>query len=659
MTRKVRFSFWSLLLFAMILLAVPAWSQDDIGDGTTLCLDCHEESDDHDAQPFDSALSGSVHEGFSCVDCHSSIEELPHEETVDKVECGDCHSDVSEDYQWHGRLTTAEGVDIPGCADCHGRHNILSPSSKLSRVNPINLPSTCGQCHENLDLTAKHKTLYGQAVRVYQSSVHGQTKVGGVYSAATCVDCHSPGGSSHHILAANHQESSVNHFNIPRTCGKCHKRIERDFWEGVHGQLVQQGEVDAPVCTHCHGEHGIIAASDPRSPVSPNRIAEATCEPCHESAALNEKYNIPTGEQHSYVDSYHGLKSQAGDKAVANCASCHGAHRILNQNDPTSSIHPDNLSQTCGTCHPGISAEIARTPIHGDPGLTDNKLANIVKNIYIWLILLVIGGMVLHWLIDLRKEIQKVSKGPQIVRMTRQEVWQHTFLTVSFISLVISGFALRYSDSLWVKMLFGWEGGFELRGTIHRISAVMLMFTTVWHLLYLTTARGRGFLKDMIPTVTDLKQAFQLVGYNLGLVKEKPRFGRFAYIEKAEYWALVWGTIIMVATGLLLWFDNRVVAWFPKYILDVALVVHFYEAWLATLAIMVWHLYATVFNPGTYPMNPAWYSGKMPLDKYRHEHPEDPVILELERKMAETKSSDEKVIPDSEDNISPKRTADT
>ena len=70
-------------------------------------------------------------------------------------------------------------------------------------------------------------------------------------------------------------------------------------------------------------EHGILATEDPRSPVSPFRVAEATCSPCHESAKLNVKYDLPSGRLQSYVDSYHGLKSRAGDRTVANCSSCH------------------------------------------------------------------------------------------------------------------------------------------------------------------------------------------------------------------------------------------------------------------------------------------------------------------------------------------------
>jgi len=100
------------------------------------------------------------------------------------------------------------------------------------------------------------------------------------------------------------------------------------------------------------------------------------------------------------------------------------------------------------------------------------------------------------------------------------------------------------------------------------------------------------------------------------------------YIEKAEYWALIWGSIIMTITGTLLWFDNFFVSalGLPKGILDVVLVIHYYEAWLATLAIVVWHGYSVLLSPHIYPMNPAWITGKMPRDMYLHEHPEAPKL---------------------------------
>lgn len=593
------------------------------------CLDCHETAVGEVTGTYDGALNYSIHPDFECIDCHTAIEELPHADTLKKVMCGDCHEDEYDVYQYHGRKKRGECFDIPCCSDCHGKHDIRPSTDKESRVNPLHLPETCGRCHEDIDLTKKHELVYGKAVQLYTSSVHGQASLGGVYFAATCNDCHSTGGTAHRILGPGFAESSINHFNIPSTCGRCHKNIENDFWEGIHGKLVARGETDSPVCTNCHGEHGIISPSDPQSSVSPSRVAEATCSPCHESAFINEKYGIPTGRLRSWYDSYHGLKSKAGDMTVANCASCHGAHRILPHTDPTSSIYAGNLQKTCGGCHPGISTTMAATPIHATPGISQTPLAFIISQIYIVVIVVVIGVMVLHWLLDLRKQIHLVNEQQQVRRMTINEVWQHTFLMVSFIVLALSGFALRFSDAFWVQWLFGWEGGFPLRGIIHRVAAVVFIITVIWHILYLSTRRGHDYLRDIFPVKSDLMQFIQMLKYNLGLVKERPRFGRFSYVEKAEYWALVWGSVVMIISGFFLWFDNIAVKWFPKGFLDIMLVVHYYEAWLAVLSILVWHMYSTIFSPDVYPMNPSWYTGRMPLELYQHEHPADPMLETL------------------------------
>ncbi|MBD3402895.1 hypothetical protein GF420_08360 [candidate division GN15 bacterium] len=621
----------SLSLLTLILLSGATRAQDEDPRNSENCFFCHEGPVYEDEGDLSEAHQGSVHAMLDCVDCHADIAELPHEDELAKVNCGDCHFESAEEYQRHGRLGYPGGADIPSCADCHGRHDILSSSDKQSRVNPLNLPATCGVCHEDINLTEKHEILFGKAVDLYKSSVHGTASLGGVYLAATCNDCHSSDGNAHKIFSPDHPESAINHFNIPSTCGKCHHNVELDFWEGIHGKLVRRGETDAPVCTDCHGEHGIISPDDPASRVSPARVAEATCAPCHESARLNEKYGTPGGRVQSWVDSYHGLKSRAGDLTVANCASCHGAHRILPHTDSTSSIHPSNLQETCGNCHPGITAEMAATQIHGQPGVSQTPLANIIKSIYIVIIIVVIGVMIVHWLIDLLKQIRDVNKLPQIRRMTNNEVWQHTFLMVTFIVLVISGFSLRFYDAWWSQWLFGWEGGSDLRGIIHRVAAVLFMITTVWHVVYLTGRRGRQFLRDMFPTKTDITQFVHMISYNLGIRKDHPHFGRFSYVEKAEYWALVWGTVIMAITGFALWFDNFVVQMFPKGALDVMLVMHYYEAWLATLAILIWHMYSTIFNPKVYPMNPSWYTGKMPIEMLKSEHPEDPAIRNLEQ----------------------------
>ena len=622
---KMRFVKTVLYITGLLLTVALAQSEKVEYIDSDACVDCHETGKHNTLIGED--ISNSIHEDLECLDCHTNMDMVPHEESdfyVGCEGCRNCHDDASDEYEAHGRMAVGECSDMPQCMDCHGDHDILPSDVKLSKTHPINLPNTCGFCHENLDMIKKYEMIYDHPVDVYEHSVHGMAAKGGIYVAATCNDCHSTEGTAHKILSPGHPESSINKYNIASTCGECHKGVEQDYREGIHGKLVERGQMDAPTCTGCHGEHGIISPSDPRSPVSPVLVAEHTCSPCHESASLNEKYGLATGRLTTFIDSYHGLKSKAGDSKVANCASCHGAHRILPSDDPSSTVNSANLKQTCGDCHPGISESMATTPIHGvgEEGM-HTTAADIVAQIYILAIIVIIGAMVLHWLIDIIRHLRLVlTAKPQVRRMRNHEVWQHAFLMVSFISLVLTGFALRYSESWVAQLFFGWEGGFELRGFIHRVSAIVYLISIFWHTAFITlTKRGRQFIKDMMPTLVDFKQFLQQIMYNLGRADSSPRYGRFGYVEKAEYWALVWGTVVMVITGFLLWYDNWWVQFLPKGFLDVALVIHFYEAWLATLAIFIWHFYSVFFHPGVYPMNPSWLTGRMPEKMYEHEHP--------------------------------------
>jgi cytochrome b subunit of formate dehydrogenase len=619
----------AIIFFGGLLISYgnPLMIQEDYENiGNDSCIECHETGKHETVISED--ISHSVHDGMECLDCHIDKNTLPHKEATDFFVgcqgCRTCHEDASDEYQGHGRaLYRGECEDMPQCADCHGDHDVLPSTAKLSKTHPTNLPTTCGVCHTDLDLIEKWHIRADHPIDVYESSIHGRAIEGGVLTAATCNNCHSVEGTAHKIFSQGNPESSINHFNIPQTCGQCHEDTTHDYWEGIHGQMVKMGDGEAPVCTHCHGEHGIISASDPRSPVSRARLSEATCSPCHESITLTEKYGISTGRRPTFIDNYHGLKTTAGDVTVANCASCHGVHLILPGSDPKSSVSPENLRGTCGECHPGITAELASTPIHGVVAEREepNKVADVIKMIYIVAIIGIVGFMLLYCLIDWVRQVVAVMRRPQVRRMRLNEVWQHTLLMVSFIVLVITGFALRYGDLPVARWLFGWDHGFEVRGIIHRIAAAVLIISTVWHVFFLLTQNGKRFFKDMIPTLTDFKQFAQKMLFNLGLSKTEPQFKRFSYVEKVEYFALIWGNIVMILTGILLWFDNYFVNLLPKGSLDVALVIHFYEAILATLAIFIWHLYATVFNPHVYPLNPSWLTGKMPRDMFEHEHP--------------------------------------
>src|SRR5262249_28901545 len=159
------------------------------------------------------------------------------------------------------------------------------------------------------------------------------------------------------------------------------------------------------------------------------------------------------------------------------------------------------------------------------------------------------------------------------------------------------------------------------RALLHRGAAVLFLGVALYHLAYVVgTARGRAMLCAMLPRLrsatdqtvrclSDGRELLATLRYNLGLAPARPAYGRFTYGEKLEYWALVWGTIIMTGTGLALWLETPFLNRFPYWALDIGRTVHWYEAILAVGAIVIWHLYATVVNPDVFPLNRAMTRG--------------------------------------------------
>lgn len=603
-----------------ILISISANGQDE---ELETCAYCHTVGKNNAPIVTLEMVDQSVHEGADCDECHENVEPEAHEEKPALVNCGNCHEDEAEVYTQHGIPKIGTDPQLPRCADCHGSHNILASDDENAKTHVKNQSETCGDCHENPEVLRNHPYLRKHSVATYQDSVHGSTLKSDEHDPVSCTSCHGNEGSAHKILPTGNPASVINHFSIADTCGNCHKSIKQDYLEGIHGILMLRGKTNSPTCTNCHGEHLILSPTDTRSSVSVSHVAEGTCIPCHESAAMSEKYGLPAGQLVSFIDRYHGLKSKTGGEAVANCSSCHEAHRILSQGDPKSTIHPDNLQKTCGKCHDDISRSLANTPIHEPQNYKVKGWPLVFTVIYYILISVTVIAMILYIVLDFWRHIRNMTKKEQVVRMTAGDIAQHTLLLISFVVLVLTGFALRFSDSWWADSLFGKTGLISERSLIHRTAGVVLILTALMHIVYLSGKKGKEFIKQIFPRISDVNELISMLSYNLGFKKEKPELGRFSYVEKFEYWALIWGVIIMAVTGVILWFDNTFIQLFSPVVLEVVRVIHYYEAWLATLAILIWHLYAVIFNPGVYPMNPSWITGKMPKDQYQHEHPGD------------------------------------
>jgi cytochrome b subunit of formate dehydrogenase len=641
-------------------------------------------------------LGSSSHKKFACTACHTGFDpnELPHKAKITPVQCQTCHTKDIAKHAFHPTVLD-EGSDKSSmCKDCHGTHAVSPMKASGAKFSKSRLSEDCGQCHTDVqehfvmsahgvalkEKVAKaptcldcHSTLYPSNIRAtdeaqrklqqekmcmschgeksstsgvvsefihaYDLSVHANALKNGNGNAANCVDCH----SSHDMQKGSHPDSKVNKKNIPSTCAQCHNSEVETYHSSIHGKAFAKGNINSPVCTDCHGEHKILGAKDPNSPVSSLHVAEEVCSPCHTSVKISEKFGLPTGKLKTFNDSFHGLAVRAGSKEAANCASCHGYHDILPSSDPQSRVNKENLAATCGTCHPGAGKNFAVGAVHVTTKAdSEDELIYFVSNLYIILIVVTIGGMTVHNVLDfIRKSKRRLRhrrhgfdyEADEIghslyVRMTLNERLQHGTLALSFITLVLTGFMLRYPDAWWVVSIRSLsEYVFDIRGLLHRTAAVVMILAGLYHIYYVAfVPRGKQLIRDLLPKISDLYDAIGVAKYNLGITKEKPLLDRFSYIEKAEYWALIWGTIVMGMTGFILWFDVTFINIIGKQWWDVARVVHYYEAWLATLAIIVWHFYFIIFNPDVYPMNLAWLKGTISEEEMADEHP-----LELRR----------------------------
>jgi cytochrome b subunit of formate dehydrogenase len=594
------------LVWAATLTTPSVWAQE------SACTDCH------DLDP--AAFEKTVHGSLSCTDCHTGTapdlkKGLPHEGDPAKVDCATCHEDAVNHLKAsvHGKPVFTQISGKPACQTCHGPiHELMSRDDPSSSIHPGQIAITCAQCHASPKIAKQAGVHLIQPLAAYQASVHARAVAEGK-KAAECSSCH----GSHDIKPASDPTSRVNHQKIPETCATCHADIAKAYEASVHGQAAARGLREAPVCTDCHGEHRILAPTEAGSPVSASNLPKLTCGRCHGDLRVTEKFGMPATSVSSFEDSYHGLAGRTGNETVANCASCHGVHDILPSSDPRSHVNKANLAQTCGACHPGAGTRFAIGPVHVVNTQSRHAAVFWIRKIYLWIIWLTIGGMVLHNLLDFRRKLVHPIARPLIpvkerrVRMSKGFRIAHVLMMVSFLVLAWTGFALKYPDGWWAAPLLAWEATVPLRSWIHRTAAIVMLASLAFHAVHvMIDRRARACIKKMLPNMADVHEFRERLRWFFGLRQDLPHSPALGYPEKAEYLALIWGSLVMAATGFLLWFENLTLHWLPKWSADVATTIHFYEAVLASLAILVWHFYFVLFDPLVYPMDTAWLTGR-------------------------------------------------
>jgi hypothetical protein len=417
--RPFRRLFIAALLAGAACFAGPAAAA---GPGIGECLDCHGDPTIERILPDRSTVSlfvdeaayrRSIHGKAGCTACHVGAT-APHGKLA-PVACGRCHAAAEKSYaeSTHGLDWVEGNRDVPGCSDCHGRHDIRKPSDPEARTFRLNIVSVCLACHKDRVIEKRYGLPGQEVMEAYEHSVHGMAlRRSGLLGTAVCSDCH----GNHRILPGDQPRSATHRQNIPTLCGKCHPGILEQYDRSVHGRGMRGGIAESPVCTDCHGEHTITKITDPASGVFARNIPR-TCSSCHEDEAISTRYAIPKKRFATYMDSFHGVKLRYGMTTAANCASCHGFHEILPSSDPASSVNKANIPATCGKCHPNAGPNFARGSVHVEVSPRGAKGVFAVRVFYTVFISALVTLFVLHVGLDLigrrRRLEHKAGKGKE------------------------------------------------------------------------------------------------------------------------------------------------------------------------------------------------------------------------------------------------------
>lgn len=611
--------------------------QDPTGEE---CFLCHAEPDvvemaEVDPRPglvVDAAtFADSVHADFECSFCHLDTDDVPHAAELPAVDpgvCSDCHADASEAYadSVHGVAFGAGDPDAATCSSCHGAHDIRSVGDPESRVHALALPETCGSCHADQRIAREHAISVPDAYQSFVQGVHGRGLLrAGLLVSASCDDCH----GSHAVYPREDERSRIHPRRLPETCGDCHQGLLVEFEESVHGELLVEGDPDAPTCDTCHPAHGFLQQAGDGFAAAASR----ECGNCH------------ADKLSTYRGTYHGKVNALGYGDVAACSSCHTAHHILPAEHPGSSVAPANLVATCGSCHPGANENFAGYIVHADP--TDPDGFPLLFAVYfgmLGLLLVTLAGGTAHtllWYRRLRVEqrrlgisyerpaYRKPTGEPEYVRFNLFNRILHILVMSSFILLVATGLPVRFPEADWAQAWASFFGGVRGAAVMHRVGAVVMLVYVALHLGYLAWMKlvqgRRGLISgsgSLLPSSRDWEDFVGHVRWFLGK-GPRPRFGRWTYWEKFDYLADAWGVLVFGATGLIMWYPVFFTRWLPGWAINVAVIVHGIEALLALSFIFVVHFFNAHLRPGKFPLDPVFLTGRLTLEEFKEERPRE------------------------------------
>ena len=553
------------------------------------CLRCHgregfsregPDGAERDLHVTAGAFEESVHGSQDCVGCHQDITKVPHRKGVErKVGCVQCHMETWGEIQAEGK------------AEENG----------------------------TLSLVVDH-------IESYMQSLHARPRIDDQSRTnATCYDCH----GSHDIKRVDREARSENYLNLPNMCGQCHGDVLDLYKTSVHGMEWAAGNTEAAICADCHSRHGVGTVHDTTGRVE---VTES-CGNCHQDS------------YQTYKGTYHGKITRLGYGETAKCYDCHGSHTIKRVDDPTSPVHVDNRLETCQKCHEGATAGFVTFEPHGDPG-------NREKYPQIWfaqffMVGLLLGTFAFFWLHSALwfyrewKDRKEGKNRPHVMiddlppelagkthfrRFARGWRFAHLVGALSIMTLTLTGVSVLFPDSFWAPYIMRLLGGPDTAGYIHRVAALGFISVFFVHLVYFSIRIARNWRtfewfgpNSLVPSWQDLKDATAMFRWFFGL-GPRPAMDRFTYWEKFDYWAPFWGMTIIGVSGVIMWFPEPAATFLPGWVFNVAAIVHGEEAFLAAVFLFTVHFFNNHFRPDKFPQDTTMFTGRVPLEIYKHEH---------------------------------------
>ncbi|HVZ43700.1 MAG TPA: cytochrome C [Ramlibacter sp.] len=539
---------------------------------------------------------------------------------------------------------------VHGRIECAACHTGAAAPTKAEAAAGVKGSLDCASCHTKLRDEGRAAASPGMSAVArnlddWKQSFHARPDADDkTKPKAACADCH----KTHDFRLPPAKDSPAYaqfRMGIPQTCGnKCHDDQLEAYQSSVHAKVnAEKKDGKAAVCTDCHSAHSVSNTSADRFKLS---IA-TECGSCH-------KERLET-----FRDTFHGRIVSLGYPYTAKCYDCHGSHEILKVSDPKSKVNPANRMKTCASCHnpkkglPDVPAGFASYQPHANP----HDLAHYPQVTLAWLGMagLLVGTFAFFWVHTLLwfwrewrerqahggdvlvrlDEVPEALRAKHVVRFTPALRIAHILFAVSLMVLTLTGMPVFYAEAPWAAGLMRLLGGPHVSAIVHRVSAVVFSGVFFWHLFYVAWRVGRNWRTfnwlgpdSLIPWIPDLKDILAMFKWFFGK-GPRPKFDRWTYWEKFDYWAPFWGVTIIGASGLVMWLPQLFGAFLPGWVFNVAAILHGEEAFLAVVFLFTVHFFNNHFRPDKFPVEVVMFTGTFPLEAFKREH-----ALEYERLVA-------------------------